>query len=235
MAPRTRSQKLLELPAIVLEAKAFLEQTNSISFSVMKELTESKNPEQQQSLIRMWISLENSIKKLPEKPGHPSDLWPRFFVSYVQMYSILPPYFYQPKSERTKLVTKIKKHIGGLTEALKHNEFDHRLACAESRNSLYFIERMGFLDNFKSEQSTVEKPTISEILNCLLETIEAEVSSVRQTKRDSFEMARPFVYKLGKYLEEVHGEASNVVLVTATKAIMGIEYTEADIHKIRKR
>jgi hypothetical protein len=235
MAPHRRSQKLLELPSIVVAAKAFLEQKNSKSLSVMKKLTESRNAELQEALIRMWLSLENSIKKQPEEPGYPNDKWPHFFVGYVRMYSSLPPYYYQPKSERKKLVTDIKKHISGLDKLLKNNGFNHHLAYAESRNSLHFLERMGFIDNFKAEQSLLEKPAISEILNRLQNAIEAEISPLRQTKRDSFEKARLFVYKLAQYLQDVHGEASNVVLMTATKAIMDVEYTEVDIHHILER
>lgn len=69
MPQRTRPKKLLELPKIVLEAKAFLERNKSESLSVMKKLTESKDVELQQALIRMWISLENSIKKQPKRDG----------------------------------------------------------------------------------------------------------------------------------------------------------------------
>jgi len=235
MPPRIRSKKSLKLPPIVLKAKAFFEEKSSKSLSVMKKLTESKDAEQQEALIRMWISLENSINKQPKKPGHPGDMWPHFFVGYVQMYSSFPSYFYQPKSERKKLVEDIKKHVDRLTRALKRNKFDHHLDYAESSNALYFVERMTFLDQSNSENSTAQKPTISEILYCLLKTIEVEVSHVRQTKRDSFEKARLFVYKLGEHLEQVHGEASNAVLVTVTKAIMNRDYTEADIHNIRKR
>ncbi len=235
MAPRTRSKKSLELPKIVLEAKALLEQKKSKSLPIIKKLTESQDAELQEALIRMWISLENSIKKQPKEPGSPGDMWPYFFVEYVRSFSNFPPYFYQPKSERKKLVTDIKKQISGLTKALKTNGFDHHLGYAESKNSLDFIERMGFLDNWKSEQSRVEKPTVSEILDRLLVSIELEVSSIRQTRKDSFEEARLFVYKLAKYLEDGHGEASNAVLATATKAIMDRKYTEADILHILQR
>jgi hypothetical protein len=235
MAPRIPSKKLLHLPPAVLEAKAFLEQKNCKSLSVMKKLTESEDAEQQQALIRMWISLDNSIKKQPVEPGHPGNMWPLFFVGYVQRCSDLPPYFYQPKSERKQLILEIKEHIGGLTKVLKKYRFDHHLAYAESRNALYFIERMGFLDNFKAEQSTAEKPTVSELLNRLVDTIEAEFSVIKQTKKDNFEKARPFVCKLAQYLEDVHGKASNVVLLTATNAIRGKEYKPSDIRRILKR
>lgn len=235
MAPRIRSKKSFKIPRIVLEAKTFLEQNKSESLAVMKKLTESEDVELQQALIRMWISLENSIKRQPEEDGGPGDMWPYFFVEYVRRYSNYPSYFYQPKSERKELVKDIKKHISGLTEILKANSLDHHLAYAESKNTLYFVERMGFLDNWKSEKDTTEKPTVSEILSHLLETIEAEVPSIKQMRKDGFEKARLFVCKLAKYLEDVHGEASNAVLATATQAIMGREYTEADILHIRKR
>ena len=175
-----------------------------------------------------------SLKK-PEEPGYPDDMWPHFFVEYVQRCSDLPPYFYQPKSERKQLLLEIREHIGGLTKVLKKYGFDHHLAYAESRNALYFLERMGLSDYIKAEQSTVEKPTISEILDHLAKTIEAEITPLKQTKTDSFEKARPFVCKLGQYLHDVHGEASNIVLVTATKAIMNVEYTKTDINHILKR
>ena len=235
MPPRTRSKKSLELPKIVLEVKAFLEQNKSESLSVMKKLTESEDAELQEALIRMWISLEKSINKQSKRLGSPEDSWPYSFVEYVRSYTNYPPYFYRPKAERKKLVTDIRNHINELTEALKINRLDHHLAYDESRNAMYFLERMGFLDNWKAEQSGLEKPTVSEILDRLLVSIELEVISIRQTRKDGFEEARLFVRKLAKYLEDVHGEASNVVLATATKAIMGREYTEADILHIRQR
>lgn len=224
MPPRTRPKKLLEFPKIVLEAKAFLEQNKSESFAVMVKLTESDDKELQDALIRMWISLENSINKhlkgnkeqeallqkalismsippdifinTPQKIGGPGDMWPHYFVEHVRNCTNYPLYFYQTKNERKTLVTDIKKQITGLTKALKANNLDHHLAYAESKNTLYFVERMGFLDNWKAEQSTIEQPTVSEILDRLLETIEAEVPPIRQTKKDGSEEARVFASNL---------------------------------------
>lgn len=235
MAPRPPSKKKLQIPKIVLEAKTFLEQNKSESFSVMKKLTESKDAELQEALIRMWISLEKSINSNTTKIRIPKDIWPHCFVEHVRNYSNFPPYFYQTKNERKKLVTDIKKQITGLTKALKANNLDHHLAYAESKNTLDFIERMMFLDNWKAEQSTTEKPTVSEILDRLLKTIEAEVPPIRQTKKDGSEEARVFASKLAGYLEDVHGEASNAVISTATKVIMGRSYAHPDIVRIRKR
>lgn len=235
MPPRTRSKKQLQMPKIVLESKAFLEQNKSESLSVMKKLTESEDVELQQALIRMWISLEKSINSNTTKIRIPKDIWPHCFVEHVRNYSNFPPYFYQTKNERKKLVTDIKKQITGLTKALKANNLDHHLAYAESKNTLDFIERMMFLDNWKAEQSTTEKPTVSEILDRLLKTIEAEVPPIRQTKKDGSEEARVFASKLAGYLEDVHGEASNAVISTATKVIMGRSYAHPDIVRIRKR
>lgn len=235
MPPRTPSKKKLQIPKIVLEAKVFLERNKSESFAVMVKLTESDDKELQEALIRMWISLEKSINSNPTKIRIPKDIWPHCFVEHVRNYSNFPPYFYQTKNERKTLVKDIKKHISGLTEALKANSLDHHLAYAESKKTLDFVERMMFLDNWKAEQSTTEKPTVSEILDRLLKTIEAEIPPIRQTKKDGSEEARMFASNLAKYLKEVHGEASNAVISTATKAIMERSYAHPDIVRIRKR
>lgn len=50
MPPRTRPKKLLEIPKVILEAKAFLEQKDTVNFAIMEKLTESEDAELQQAL-----------------------------------------------------------------------------------------------------------------------------------------------------------------------------------------
>lgn len=195
---RNRPKKILEFPAAVIEAKEFFRKKDDKCFSVMKKLTEAKDPKKLEALKRMWRSLEAAIKKQPPRLGSPKEHWVHFFVSYASAYSDMPRYYYQTKSQRKKLVDDLKKLTGRLAKKLKGNKLDLRLAHSDSRNILYFYERLDFLDNHQAGKSALEKPTVTEMLNRLVQSLEREVASLRKSRTDSYEEVRPFVHSMGE-------------------------------------
>lgn len=230
-----RAKKALEFPPAVIEAEKFFSKKDDECSSIMKKLTENKDPKKLESLKRMWWSLEAAIKKQPPRLGSPKEHWVHFFVSYASAYSNMPRYYYQTKSQRKKLVEDLKKLTGRLGKKLKDNKLDLRLAHSDSRDILYFYERLDFLDNHKAGKSPLEKPTVTEMLNRLVQSLEKEVASLRKSRTDSFEKIRPFVLGMGKYLKNVHGANLTTALATATNAVFSTNYTAADIHHILKR
>ena len=232
---KARPRRQIDFPPHVLEVKEYLRKNDTECFSVMKKLTEAKDLEKLEDLKRMWRSLETAIKKQPPRLGSPKEQWVYFFVSYASGYSDMPRYYYQTKSQRKKLVEGLKKLTGQLARKLKDNKLDHHLAYSDSRNILYFYEKLDFLDFHRARKSPLEKPTITEMLTRLVEALEREVPSLRQSRTDSYEKARPFVYNMGKYLKSVHGSYLTTALATATNALFNRNYSAADIQHILKR
>lgn len=231
----SRTRKAMEFPTAVIEAKEYFKKKDSKYSYILKKLTENKDPKKLEALKRMWFSLEAGIKKQPSRPGIPKEHWVHFFVGHAHAYSNMPKYYYQTKTQRKKLVDDLKKLTGRISKKLKDNKLDLHLAHSERQNILYFYERLDFLDNHQASKSLLERPTITEMLTRLVQSLENEVASLRKSRTDSYEAARLFVHGMGKYLKDVHGACPTTALATATNAIFRAEYIAADIHHILKR
>jgi hypothetical protein len=234
--PSSRAGKVLEFPPRVLEVKELLRKKKSKFFPTMKKLTESEDLHREESLKKMWISLEKANQKEQEASREsPNNIFIEYFVGLTSGYAKLPAYCYQTVSRRKQTIKEIKKLTGQLAKILQHNQLDHRLAYSDQRNGLYFYERLGFIENQKANLMKTEMPRISEMLGRLAESVEKDLKSEKNRRSDKHTCARRFVRCMGAYLKSAYGTPMNSVLIAATAAMFDIEYDESDIRKILKR
>ncbi len=216
-------------PPNVLKFKEYLEHSGDPWAITMRKLTEQKKNLDISALQKMWRTLEEKEQK---KYNTLDDTWVRYFVMYASFYSHLPPYYFEPKSQRNLLTQDLRQLVKKLTRALQYNEFDYRISSLNKNENFLFYEELGYSDRREIDNSQAVIPKISDVLNKILNMAENEIKSTVTVRKDLHAQARMFVYYMANYLRNIYGSPLYSVLITTAIAIFGIQYDEREIRKI---
>lgn len=235
--PKVSVKDIVVLPSAVLDVAAKFKADDK-QRKLVKQLTESKDKDLQAKLVKMWVSLEKaSVKK--SRYSFIDNGWVLGFLIATGVAAEPQPYHLLSSRDKAREVGDIKKYAELLTKKLKNNNLDYHLIYSKTDDRFYFLEGdyINAPDGLANMLSRDFKgnPTASDVLNKLVNIISNETAYSKGSRRDGHGNARYFVAHISDYLRKTYGTSMNSIVITATKAVCGVEYELSDIRKIITR